>query len=53
LHPEKVNIWLNEMKELTSKKCRLYKENRVARVTQNFDFWGKYKIFDKVVFSHR
>ncbi|MDL2262855.1 hypothetical protein LJC11_05075, partial [Bacteroidales bacterium OttesenSCG-928-I21] len=48
-HPENVEKWESEMELLSSKKCRLYKENRVARATGNFEFWGKYRIYDKVI----
>jgi len=48
-HPEKVEEWLFEISKLSNKKARLFKENRVARATQNFDFWGKYRIFDEVI----
>lgn len=51
-HPEKVEEWLFEISKLSNKRARLYKENRVARVTQNFDFWGKYRIFDEVINSN-
>lgn len=50
-HPEKVEEWFEELGKISHKKGRLYKENRVARATQEFDFWGKYRIFDEVLMN--
>lgn len=48
-HPEKLIEWQSELSKMNHKKGRLFKENRVARAVGNFDFWGKYRIFDEVV----
>lgn len=50
-NPEKVEEWKEKIKNISSKKARMFKENRVARVTGNQEFWGKYRIFDEVIFN--
>jgi hypothetical protein len=50
-NPLKVEEWKKDLLGLSHKKGRLYKENRVARAVGNFDFWGKYRIFDEIIFS--
>jgi hypothetical protein len=50
-NPDKVEEWKNRILGISNKKSRMFKENRVARVTGNQDFWGKYRIFDKVIFG--
>lgn len=50
-HPEKVAEWQSELTNLSNKKARLFKENRVGRSVGNQDSWGKYRIFDEVLMN--
>lgn len=48
-NPEAVSGWFEKMSNKSNKQCRTIKENIVAKVTKNHDFWGKYRIFDEVI----
>ena len=48
-NPDKIAEWKQKLSGISSKKSRMFKENKVARVTGNSDFWGKYRIFDEVL----
>ena len=52
-NPDKVEAWKTELSEiyqtLSSKKIRLWKENKVGRCTRDSNFWGKYRIFDEFI----